>query len=115
MDPLAVAGSATVSVTTELSATESEVEVFTTRPDTIFGATYLVLAPEHPLVERITTADQFGVVEAYRARAARQDLVSRKTTKEKTGAFTGAYAVNPATGAPIPIWVADYEIGRAHV
>jgi leucyl-tRNA synthetase len=61
-------------------------------------------------VERITTADQRGVVDAYQARAARQDLVSRKTTKEKTGAFTGAYAANPATGAPIPIWVADYVL-----
>ena len=86
------------------------VEVFTTRPDTIFGATYLVLAPEHPLVEVITKASERGVVEAYRARAARQDLVSRKSTKEKTGQFTGAYATNPATGAAIPIWVADYVL-----
>ena len=86
------------------------VEVFTTRPDTIFGATYLVLAPEHPLVEVITKTSERGVVEAYRARAARQDLVSRKSTKEKTGQFTGAYATNPATGAAIPIWVADYVL-----
>ena len=86
------------------------VEVFTTRPDTIFGATYLVLAPEHPLVEVITKDSERGVVEAYRARAARQDLVSRKSTKEKTGQFTGAYATNPATGAAIPIWVADYVL-----
>ncbi|MEY4608401.1 MAG: leucyl-tRNA synthetase [Gemmatimonadota bacterium] len=86
------------------------VEVFTTRPDTIFGATYLVLAPEHPLVEVITKDSERGVVEAYRSRAARQDLVSRKSTKEKTGQFTGAYATNPATGAAIPIWVADYVL-----
>jgi leucyl-tRNA synthetase len=84
--------------------------VFTTRPDTIFGATYLVLAPEHPLVGRLTTTEQRGAVEAYRAATARQDLVTRKVDKEKTGVFTGAYAVNPATGADIPIWIADYVL-----
>jgi leucyl-tRNA synthetase len=110
VDPLADAGSAAVSVTSEMRADEPEIEVFTTRPDTIFGATYLVLAPEHPLVGQITTADQRGAVEDYRAKAAKQDLVSRKTTKEKTGEFTGAFAANPATGALIPIWVADYVL-----
>jgi leucyl-tRNA synthetase len=110
VDALADAGSATVSVTTEMRADEPEIEVFTTRPDTIFGATYLVLAPEHPLVDAITTPPQRSIVADYRARAAKQDLISRKTTKEKTGEFTGAYAANPATGALIPVWVADYVL-----
>jgi leucyl-tRNA synthetase len=110
IDAYADAGSAAVSVTQETRVDEPEIEVFTTRPDTIFGATYLVLAPEHPLVEQITTSQQQGVVATYRAGAAKQDLVSRKTTKEKTGEFTGAFAVNPATGSMIPIWVADYVL-----
>jgi leucyl-tRNA synthetase len=84
--------------------------VFTTRPDTVFGATYLVLAPEHPLVAQIATDEQRAAVDAYVARAAKQDLVARKTSKEKTGAFTGAYATNPATRQPIPIWIADYVL-----
>jgi leucyl-tRNA synthetase len=86
------------------------ISVFTTRPDTIFGATWLVLAPEHPLVDAITTDDQRETVAAYRRATALQDLVTRKTHKEKTGAFTGSYAINPATGEPIPIWVADYVL-----
>ena len=87
------------------------IEVFTTRPDTVYGATYMVLAPEHPLVERITTAGQEAEIRAYRNRAASTDLVSRKKTdKEKTGVHTGAYAVNPATGEEIPIWIADYVL-----
>jgi leucyl-tRNA synthetase len=89
---------------------EVRIEVFTTRPDTLFGATYLVLAPEHPLVERIMPAEALVRVQAYRDQVARHDLVSRKTTKEKTGVFTGAYALNPATGRPIPIWIADYVL-----
>ncbi|HUF30117.1 MAG TPA: class I tRNA ligase family protein, partial [Gemmatimonadaceae bacterium] len=87
------------------------VPVFTTRPDTIFGATYLVLAPEHPLVEQLTTAEQRAQVDAYRERTARQDLVSRKIIeKEKTGVFTGATATNPATGEQVPVWIADYVL-----
>ncbi|MDB4888015.1 MAG: leuS, partial [Gemmatimonadetes bacterium] len=86
------------------------VAVFTTRPDTIYGATYLVLAPEHPLVAQVATAGQRAEVDAYVGRAAKQDLVSRKTTKEKSGVFTGAYATNPATGRAIPIWIADYVL-----
>jgi leucyl-tRNA synthetase len=86
------------------------IRVFTTRPDTIFGATYLVLAPEHPLVSSLTTEQQRAEVEAYRERTKRQDLVSRKVTKEKTGVFTGSHATNPATGAPMPIWIADYVL-----
>ena len=86
------------------------IKVFTTRPDTVFGATYMVLAPEHPLVTRLTTNDQRANVEAYRERTKRQDVVSRKVNKEKTGIFTGSHAVNPATGAPIPVWIADYVL-----
>ena len=86
------------------------VKVFTTRPDTIFGATYLVLAPEHPLVEQITRDGERQAVREYVRDASKQDLVSRKTTKSKTGVFTGSYATNPATGRPIPIWIADYVL-----
>jgi leucyl-tRNA synthetase len=89
----------------------AEVKVFTTRADTIFGATYLVLAPEHPLIDDITSDAQRAAVDAYRATTANQDVVSRKvTTKEKTGVFTGAYARNPATNTLIPIWIADYVL-----
>ncbi len=84
--------------------------VFTTRVDTIFGATYLVLAPEHPLVDAVTSPEQREAVDAYRAATARQDVVSRKIDREKTGVFTGATATNPATGAPIPVWIADYVL-----
>ncbi|MBL8983405.1 MAG: leucine--tRNA ligase [Gemmatimonadetes bacterium] len=97
-------------VTFPVVGSDAGITVFTTRPDTIFGATYMVLAPEHGLVERLTTPAQRDAVEAYRARAARQDLVSRKVNKEKTGVFTGSYATNPATGQPIPIWIADYVL-----
>ncbi|MFL5576626.1 MAG: leucine--tRNA ligase [Gemmatimonadaceae bacterium] len=87
-----------------------EIRVFTTRVDTLFGATYLVLAPEHPLVDAITTPEQRAEVDAYRARTAKQDVVSRRVTKEKTGVFTGAYAQNPATNQLIPVWIADYVL-----
>ncbi len=93
-----------------VAADTSCVTVFTTRPDTIFGATYLVLAPEHQLVDQITTTDQANVVQAYREATARRDVVARKVNKEKSGVFTGAYARNPASGAAIPIWVADYVL-----
>ncbi|HEU4698515.1 MAG TPA: leucine--tRNA ligase [Gemmatimonadales bacterium] len=86
------------------------IEVFTTRPDTLFGATYLVLAPEHPLVDALAPAEAQQRIAAYRDQVARHDLVSRKTNREKTGVFTGAYAVNPATKRPIPIWIADYVL-----
>jgi leucyl-tRNA synthetase len=89
---------------------EWRIKVFTTRPDTVFGATYLVLAPEHPLVAQLTTQEQRAEVERYRERTKRQDLVSRKVNKEKTGVFTGSHATNPATGAPVPIWIADYVL-----
>ncbi len=87
------------------------ITVFTTRPDTIFGATYLVLAPEHPLVSALMTDSQRAAVDAYVTRTSKQDLVARKVTeKDKTGVFTGAYARNPATGGEIPIWIADYVL-----
>ncbi len=91
-------------------STETTVRVFTTRADTIYGATYLVLAPEHPLVATVTTEAQRAAVAAYQDATKKQDLISRKSTKEKTGVFTGAYAKNPATGADIPVWIADYVL-----
>ncbi len=88
-----------------------QIPVFTTRPDTAFGATFLVLAPEHPAVDSITTQDQRGDVRDYIEFVGSMDLVTRrKTDKEKTGVFTGAYAVNPATGKNIPVWIADYVL-----
>jgi len=87
------------------------ITVFTTRADTVFGATYLVLAPEHPMVADLTTAEQRADVQAYRRKVAAMDLVSRKVgEKTKTGVFTGSYARNPATGAAVPIWIADYVL-----
>jgi len=85
------------------------IRVFTTRPDTLFGATYMVLAPEHPLVQQITTEDRRETVAAYVRQAAHKSEMERTAeTKDKTGEFTGAYAVNPVNREPIPIWVADY-------
>jgi leucyl-tRNA synthetase len=89
---------------------DDTVTVFTTRPDTIFGATYLVLAPEHPLVASFTTDAQREAVQGYQDATKKQDLIARKSSKDKTGVFTGATAVNPATGANIPIWIADYVL-----
>src|SRR3954453_10614879 len=87
------------------------IRVFTTRPDTVFGATYLVLAPEHPLVDRVASDERREAVEAYRRQASAQDLVTRKKTdKTKTGVDTGGRAVNPATGEEIPVWIADYVL-----
>jgi leucyl-tRNA synthetase len=85
--------------------------VYTTRPDTLFGATYMVIAPEHELVAEITTADQKTAVENYiKAAALKSDLDRTELAKEKTGVFTGRYATNPLTGKQIPIWVADYVL-----
>jgi leucyl-tRNA synthetase len=87
------------------------VTVFTTRADTLMGATYLVFAPEHPLVEAITTASQRAAVEAYREKARRISEVDRgNAEREKTGVFTGAYARHPLTGEQIPVWIADYVL-----
>src|SRR5713226_407960 len=85
--------------------------VFTTRPDTIFGATYMVLAPEHPLVDTLTAEEQRSAVRAYQRQAAAKDVVARRVgDKTKTGVFLGSYARNPATGEAIPIWIADYVL-----
>lgn len=90
---------------------DEQIRVFTTRPDTIFGATYMVLAPEHDLVDKITTEEQQKAVEEYQEEAARKsDLERTELSDEKTGVFTGAYAVNPVTGEKVPIWVADYVL-----
>jgi leucyl-tRNA synthetase len=87
------------------------IEVFTTRPDTLWGATFMVLAPEHPLVEKITTPEYRPVVEEYKLQAGRQSDIDREATdKEKTGVFTGGYALNPVNDERIPIWVADYVL-----
>ncbi len=88
-----------------------EIEVFTTRPDTVFGATFMVLAPEHPLVEVLTTEDRREPVESYREMAAgRSELERSDQTREKTGVFTGGYAINPVNGARLPVWIADYVL-----
>jgi leucyl-tRNA synthetase len=85
--------------------------VFTTRPDTLFGATYMVVAPEHPLLKRLCTEAQRAKVEAYVESSARKSERERQVdAKDKTGVFTGSYATNPATGEPIPIWTADYVL-----
>ena len=84
--------------------------VFTTRPDTLFGATYLVLSPEHRHVRAVTTPEQWTAVEAYQQAAARKSDFDRANDKTKTGVFTGAYVTNPATGQDIPVWVADYVL-----
>jgi leucyl-tRNA synthetase len=91
----------------------AKIQVFTTRPDTVFGATYLVLAPEHPLVDQLTADEQRRQVNAYRREMQGKDLVSRRVgggDKTKTGVFLGSYARNPATGEAIPIWIADYVL-----
>ena len=88
-----------------------DIEVFTTRPDTLFGATFMVLSPEHPLVETLTTADHARAVSAYREKAARlADADRTDDSRPKTGAFTGSFATNPVSGAQIPIWIADYVL-----
>ncbi|HEY9843458.1 MAG TPA: leucine--tRNA ligase, partial [Candidatus Obscuribacterales bacterium] len=85
-------------------------EIFTTRPDTLFGCTYAVLAPEHPLVDKITSDKQQESVQAYVEQALKQSERERMQETEKTGVFTGAYAVNPVNGQKVPIWVADYVL-----
>ena len=89
----------------------SKIRVFTTRPDTVYGGTFLVLAPEHSLVDLIVTEEQWPAVREYRERTARKSELERADlSKEKTGVFTGAYAINPATNEKIPIWIADYVL-----
>jgi len=90
---------------------EKEIRVFTTRPDTAFGVTFMVLAPEHPLVEKITAPDKKAEVEAYVAKSRRQSEIERLSTeKEKDGVFTGAYCINRLNGDKVPIWIADYVL-----
>ncbi|PWU20692.1 MAG: leucine--tRNA ligase [Verrucomicrobia bacterium] len=89
---------------------ENRIRVFTTRPDTLFGATYMVLAPEHRLVDQITTEPQQAEVEAYKTMVAKKSDKERTESKEKTGVFTGAYALNPVNQERIPIWIADYVL-----
>ncbi|MDZ5605619.1 leucine--tRNA ligase [Bacillus pseudomycoides] len=94
-----------------IDGTDKKFTIFTTRPDTLFGATYCVLAPEHALVAEITTADQKEAVEAYiDSVKAKSDLERTELAKEKTGVFTGAYAINPVNGEKLPIWIADYVL-----
>ncbi|HMI38581.1 MAG TPA: leucine--tRNA ligase, partial [Nitrospiraceae bacterium] len=94
-----------------LAETSGTIRIFTTRPDTLFGATYMVLAPEHPLVDTVTTADRRAVVTTYCEAAARKsDLQRQELDKEKTGVFTGGHAINPVNGERLPIWIADYVL-----
>ncbi|RIK78816.1 MAG: leucine--tRNA ligase [Planctomycetota bacterium] len=90
---------------------DAVLRIYTTRPDTLFGATYMVIAPEHPFVERLTAPENRALVEAYRQRAAaKSDLDRTELAKEKTGVFTGSFAINPVNGEAIPIWIADYVL-----
>ncbi|MBU9721050.1 MULTISPECIES: leucine--tRNA ligase [Bacillaceae] len=98
-------------VTFTIAGTEHSITVFTTRPDTLFGATYLVLAPEHKLVSSIVSEEQRAAVEAYQNKVAtKSDLERTELSKEKTGVFTGGYAKHPVTGEKLPIWIADYVL-----
>ncbi len=95
----------------EVENSDKKFKVFTTRCDTLFGATYCVLAPEHELVDSIVTAGQKDQVETYKLEASKQSEIERtNTTKEKTGVFTGSYAINPVNGKRIPIWISDYVL-----
>ena len=95
----------------KLAEGEQKLTVFTTRPDTLFGATYMVVAPEHRIVDEITTEEQWPLVREYREKTARKsDLERTELAKEKSGVFTGAYAINPVNGEKIPVWVADYVL-----
>ncbi len=86
-------------------------EIFTTRPDTLWGVTFMVLSPEHPLVEKLVTPDRRNEITSYQVQAARQSDIEREAAdKEKTGVFTGGYAINPVNGEKIPVWVADYVL-----
>ncbi|HTD19003.1 MAG TPA: leucine--tRNA ligase, partial [Ktedonobacteraceae bacterium] len=95
----------------EIDGKQEQIPVFTTRPDTIYGVTFFVLAPEHPLVESITTPDQKAAVDAYVEQARRMTEIERTNVeKEKTGVFTGGYVTNPVNGEKVPIWIADYVL-----
>lgn len=89
---------------------DDKVEVFTTRPDTLFGATFMVLAPEHPLVDKITTSENKSRVDEYKVKSSQMSEIDRQANQDKTGAFTGSYAVNPINGKDVPIWISDYVL-----
>ena len=102
---------AEIRFTCEIDGQRKEIPVFTTRPDTIYGVTFFVLAPEHPWVERITTPEQKAAVEAYVKQAQRMTEIERMSTeKEKTGVFTGGYVTNPVSGEKVPVWISDYVL-----
>ena len=99
------------SVVFQIDGMDDSLEVYTTRPDTLFGATYMVVAPEHPLVGKLTGGDQKAAVEEYlEATAKKSDLERTDLAKDKTGVFSGSYAINPVNGKKIPIWIADYVL-----
>lgn len=99
-------------ITFQVDGSDDTITVFSTRPDTIFGATFLVLAPEHPLARTLLTDETHELVENYINDAVKKSEIERSNdTKEKTGVFSGSYAINPATGQKIPIWIADYVLG----
>ncbi len=96
-----------------LDGHDEKIRVFTTRPDTLFGATYMVLAPEHHLVDQVTTPDQRDAVDVYREQAARKsDLERQELNRDKSGVFTGAWAIHPVTGEKVPVWIADYVLAH---
>ncbi len=98
-------------ITFDIANSDKAVTVFTTRPDTLFGATYMVLAPEHAYVDEITSPEHKEAVQAYKKEiSTKSDLERTELAKEKTGVFTGAYAINPANGEQIPVWIADYVL-----
>lgn len=98
-------------VTFKIEQSDQNIEVFTTRPDTIYGTSFLVLSPEHPLVNEITTSDKEQEVKLYQNEASKKsDLERTDLAKEKTGVFTGTFAINPLSGDKLPIWIADYVL-----
>lgn len=102
---------AEIRFTSEINGGREEIPVFTTRPDTIYGVTFFVLAPEHPWVERITTSEQKAAVDAYVKQALRMTEIERMSAeKEKTGVFTGGYVTNPVSGEKVPVWISDYVL-----
>ncbi|MBO0778891.1 MAG: leucine--tRNA ligase [Ktedonobacteraceae bacterium] len=102
---------AEIRFTAEIDGQHEEIPVFTTRPDTVYGVTFFVLAPEHPWVEKITTPEQRAVVEAYVEEARRMTEIERMSTeKDKSGVFTGGYVTNPLNGEQVPVWIADYVL-----
>ncbi|MGA2504041.1 MAG: leucine--tRNA ligase [Anaerolineales bacterium] len=109
--PLADSGSIGGDPAGQTPDTRPWITVFTTRPDTLWGVTFMVLSPEHPLVDKITTQEHMAEVEAYKIQAARQSDIDREAVnKEKTGVFTGSYVINPVNGERTPIWIADYVL-----